>query len=90
MSERLHFYKPKITSGWNIFYLHLLIGLITSKIYWRIAKNLVPILKRVIQVKLYFFEIFTKIQTKEERMNFIKTLKLDFKKIFISESYVYP
>ena len=66
------------------------IGLITSKIYWRIAKNLVPILKRVIQVKLYFFFFFTKIQTKEERMNFIKTLKLDFKKIFISESYMYP
>ena len=90
MSERFLFYKPTITSGWNIFYLHLLIGLITSKIYWRIAKNLVPILKRVIQVKLYFFEIFTEMQTKEERMNFIKTLKLDFKKIFISESYMYP
>ena len=90
MSERFLFYKRTITSGWNTFYLHLLIGLITSKIYWTIAKNLVAILKHVIQVKFYFFEILTKMQTKEERMNFIKTLKLDFKKIFILESYVYP
>ena len=48
------------------------------------------ILERAIQVKFYFFEILTKMQTKEERMNFIKTLELDFKKIFILESYVYP
>ena len=48
------------------------------------------ILERVIQVKFYFFEILTKMQTNEERMNFIKTLELDFKKIFILQSYVYP
>ena len=50
-----------------MFYLHLLFGLISSKKYWRAAKNLVPVLKWVIQVKFYFYKILTKIQTKEER-----------------------
>ena len=47
--------------------------LISSKKYWRVAKKLVAILKEVIQVKFYFYEILTKIQTKEERLNFVKT-----------------
>ena len=51
----------------------LVVGLISSKKYWRVATNLVPVLKRVIQVKFYFYEILTKIQTKEERSNFLKT-----------------
>ena len=37
-----------------MFYLHLLVGLISSKKYCRVVKNLVPILKGVIQVKCYF------------------------------------
>ena len=49
-----------------MFYLHLLIGLISSKRYWRVAKTLVPVFKRVIQVKFCFYEIFMKIQSKEE------------------------
>ena len=48
-----------------MFYLHLLIKLISSKKYWRVAKNL-------IQTKFYFYKIRTKIQTKEERLNFLK------------------
>ena len=51
----------------------LVIGLISSEKYWRVATNLVPVLKRVIQVKFYFYEILTKIQTKEERSSFLKT-----------------
>ena len=39
-------------SGWNMFYLHLLVGLKCSKKYWRVAKISVPVLKTVIQVKL--------------------------------------
>ena len=56
-----------------MFYLHLLIRLISSKKYWRVGKNFVAILKEVIQVKFYFYEILTKIQTEEERLNFVKT-----------------
>ena len=51
----------------------LVVGLISSEKYWRVATNLVPVLKRVIQVKFYFYEILTKIQTKEERSSFLKT-----------------
>ena len=47
-----------------MFYLYLLIGLISSKIYWRVAKHLVLVLKGVIL--FYFYDIFTKIQTKEK------------------------
>ena len=54
-------------------YLRFLMGLISYKKNWGVAKNLVPVLKRVIQVKFYFFEILTKIHTIEERMNFLKT-----------------
>ena len=56
-----------------MFYLHFLIGLISSKKYCRVAKNLVPVFKGIIQVKLYFYEIFTKIQMKEESLNLLKT-----------------
>ena len=56
-----------------MFYLHLLIRLISSKKHWRVAKNLVPVLTGVIQVKFYFYEILVKIQTKEERLNCLKT-----------------
>ena len=59
-------------------YLHLLIGLISSKKYWRVAKHLVSLLKGTIQVKLYFQETLIEIQTKEERLNFIKVSKTRF------------
>ena len=65
-----------------MFYLHSLIGLINSKKYWRVTKNLVPALKGVIPVKRYFYKILTKIQTKPEK-------KLDFQEILILEGYVY-
>ena len=57
-----------------MFYLLLLIGLICSKKYWRVAKISVLVLKVIIQVKFYFYEILTKIQTKEDGLNFLKTL----------------
>ena len=44
-----------------MFYLHLLIRFISFKKYWRVAKNLVPAVKGVIQLKFYFHEILTKI-----------------------------
>ena len=47
------------------FILHLLIGLISSKEYWRKAKKLMTVLKGVIQITVYFYEILTQIQTKE-------------------------
>ena len=49
-----------------MFYLHLLIGLISSNKYWRVAKKLLLLLKVVIQIKIYFYEILLKIQTKKE------------------------
>lgn len=42
-------------------------------------KKLVPILRGVIQVKFYFYEILSKIQTKEEKLKFLKTLKKIFR-----------
>ena len=52
MSEIFLFYKFTIMSGLNmLYYLHLLFELISSKEYWRVTKNLVPVLERVIQVK---------------------------------------
>lgn len=65
MLETLPFHKLTVTSGLNMFYLRLVIGLISSRKYWRVEKG-------VIQVKLYFYEILTKIQTKAERLNFSK------------------
>ena len=53
--------------------LKFIIGLISSKKYWRVVKNLVHVLKGVIQIRFYFYKILTKIQTKEERCNFLKT-----------------
>ena len=50
-----------------MFYWHFLIGSISSKKYWRVGENLVSVLKGVIQVKFYVYEI-TKIQTKEEKL----------------------
>ena len=55
MSETFLFYKLTITPE---FYLHLLIGLISSMKYWRVAKKLVPIFrgnpKSYFQVKFLF------------------------------------
>ena len=82
MSEIFLFYKLKITSGRNMFYLHFLIDLISSKKYWRVAKNSVLILKEVIQVKICFCEIPMNIQAKEERLNFLKPLKTRFREKF--------
>ena len=48
-------------------------GLISSKKYWRVAENLVPVLKAVIQVKFCFYEILLETQMKKERLNFLKT-----------------
>ena len=39
MNEICPFYKLAITSQENRFYLNLLIKLINSKKYWRVAKN---------------------------------------------------
>ena len=41
-----------------------------------------PPLKGTIQVKLYFQETLIKIQTKEERLNFLKVLKTRFREKF--------
>ena len=46
-----------------MFYLHLLIGLIDSNKYWRVAKYLVAVTKELIQLKLYSYVILTKVQT---------------------------
>ena len=73
MNEIYLFYKLTKMSGRNLFYLCFFNGLISFKKYWRVAKNLVPVLKGVIQLKFYLYEIFTKIQTKEETLNFLKT-----------------
>ena len=56
-----------------MFYLHLLTGLISSNKYWTVAKQIVPVLKGKIQVKFDIYEIITKTQTKQERLNFLKT-----------------
>ena len=49
------------------------IELISSKKYWRVPKNLLLVLKEVIQVKFSFHKVLTKIDTIEERFNFLKT-----------------
>ena len=74
MSGIFLLYEFTITSGLNIFYLHLETGLVTSKKYWRVSSK-GPFLKEVIQGKLYFYEILAEIQMKEERLNFLKVLK---------------
>ena len=50
-NEWIFLYIHTITSGWYMFYLHLLIGLIISKKYCRVALNLVSVLEGEIQVK---------------------------------------
>ena len=47
MSGIFLFYEFTITSGLNIFYLHLETGLVTSKKYWRVSSK-GPFLKEVI------------------------------------------
>ena len=79
MSELSISYKVPIMFIWSIFYLHLLIGLISSENYWRVKETSVPVLKGVIQVKFYFYEILTKTQSKEKRMNFLKTYKTRYR-----------
>ena len=78
MSEAFLLYNLTITSGWDMFYLHLLIGLISYNKYWRVEKKLVLLLKVVIQIKIYFYETLLKIQTKKEWLNFLKTWKTRF------------
>ena len=51
MSDIFLFYKLATTSGRNMFYLHLLNGLINSKKYWKLAKKLMLFKKGVIQAK---------------------------------------
>ena len=47
---KVFFCEPAITSGWNMFDLHLPIGSIISKKYERVAKKIVPVLKGVISI----------------------------------------
>ena len=49
MSEIFVFYKLAITSGCNMFYLHLLIELVSPNKYWRVLKSFLSILKGAIQ-----------------------------------------
>ena len=50
-----------------MFYLHFLIELINSKEYWRVAKNLVLLLKKgEIQAKIYFMKSLRKYQRKKK------------------------
>ena len=65
-----------------MFYLHVLIGLISSKKYWRVAKFLVPVLEGVIQIKSYFYDILKEIQTKKERYYFLKKYGTRFRESF--------
>ena len=52
-----------------MFYLQLLIGSISSKKDWRVAKGLVPALKGVIQLTLYFYETLTEMHLMKFRDN---------------------
>ena len=65
MSESFLFYKVTVMFGWNMFYLHLTIGVIISKKYWRAAKKLKLVLKGAVQAKFCFCEILPKIQKKK-------------------------
>ena len=56
-----------------MFYLGLLISLISSKKSRRAVKKLVPVLNRVITRKFSLHKFLTKIPTKEERLNIRKT-----------------
>ena len=63
MNEICLFYKLAITSQENRFYLNLLIKLINSKKYWRVAKNRAHF-KRFNKINI-FYEILTKIHQKK-------------------------
>ena len=65
MNKIFLFYKPTIASGWNIFYSHLLTGVISSKKCWRVENKLMLVSEGVILLKFSFYEILTKIQTKK-------------------------
>ena len=73
VNEIFLFCKRRITSGWNVFYLYFLIGLITSMKQGRAAIKLVPVLNGVITIKASLYKILKKIPTKEERLSFCKT-----------------
>ena len=61
--------------------LLLLIRLISLKKYWRKAKKLALVcFKWGDSSKIYFYEILLEIQTKEKRLNFLKTIKTRFRK----------
>ena len=62
-----------------MFNLHLLIRLISSKKCWKVVKDLVLVLKWIIEVKLFFCKILAEIQTKRERLNFLKIQKTRFR-----------
>ena len=62
-----------------MFNLHLLIRLISSKKCWKVVKDLVLVLNWIIEVKLFFCKILAKIQTKRERLNFLKIQKTRFR-----------
>ena len=73
MSESFLFYKVTVMFGWNMFYLHLTIGVIISKKYWRAAKKLKLVLKGAVQAKFFFLWNPPKNPKKEGRLNFLKT-----------------
>ena len=78
VNEIFLYCKIKMTSGRNVIYLHLLIGLLGSNKQCRAAKNLMPILKGAITIKSILYKILTKISTKEENLNFRKRYKTRF------------
>ena len=65
-----------------MFHFHLLIGLIRSTKYLRVAYKLVPVLKAGSSNEICFYEILPKIKTKEKRLNFLNTEKTRFRKNF--------
>ena len=76
MSETFLFYKLTITPE---FYLHLLIGLISSMKYWRVAKKLVPIFrgnpKSYFQVKFLFLWNLYKNTEERRKIELSKNVK---------------
>ena len=57
-----------------MFYLHLLIGLISSKKYLMVAKMLVPVLKRVIPANFFHIKSLQK-SKKRRKIKFYKNAK---------------
>ena len=66
----------------------LLVGLISSNRYQRVAGRLVPTLKEVIQIRFSLYKILRKIQTKKERLIFLKTLKARFQENFDFRGFI--